>query len=457
MIAALTRFVKALRDEGIKASPAELLDATRAVEIVGLENRARFREALSATLAKSHDQRETFRRVFDRFFVPPHREGKGEKRGRAGVGGSGGSRRGRPGLERTPSSRTLPRKTDAESPRERTAKPPSHGEDRGGERVRRMLDATDRRGPDRVGRLRRAATTRVGEKAAASSRRGDAVDLDRVDLKGPLTVEDERDLARRVPRMIETLRLRSSRRLRPSSRGRLWSRRLFRDNLTHGGVPFVLPFRRAKPRRVRVTLLVDVSYSAARATGYFLWMAAEFLRLERRTRVLAFVDRPVDATREIDAWLRGRGDADAAVRGSRDGPRPARGRRRAPPGEGIRPAGRPFAEMLDSLRGLNLAAPSDYGRAFHALAGSRLRPRGRDTVLVILGDGRTNRFDPLSWALEELVSGCRAVLWLVPERRESWGTGDSALADYLPHADVVVEAWNLAGLADGLEALLRRL
>jgi uncharacterized protein with von Willebrand factor type A (vWA) domain len=83
MIAALTRFVKALRDEGIKASPAELLDATRAVEIVGLENRARFREALSATLAKSHDQRETFRRVFDRFFVPPHREGKGEKRGRA--------------------------------------------------------------------------------------------------------------------------------------------------------------------------------------------------------------------------------------------------------------------------------------------------------------------------------------------------------------------------------------
>jgi uncharacterized protein with von Willebrand factor type A (vWA) domain len=457
MIAALVRFVEALREEGIHASPAELLDATRAAETVGLEDRARFREALSATLAKSRDQRQTFRRVFDRFFTPPHREGKGERKGRAGAGGGGKSARGKPGPDGAPSSQTTPGRRDGESPRAGTPAPRRRGDERDVQRVSRLLDATDRRGPGRVGRLRRAATTPEDAKPAQSSRRGDARDADRVDLKGPLTVEDERELARRVPRMVETLRLRSSRRLRPSSRGRLWSRRLFRENLTHGGIPFVLPFRRPKPRRVRVTLLVDVSYSAARATGYFLWMAAEFLRLERRTRVLTFVDRPVDATREIGAWLRGRGDEDGAVRASRGGPRPARGRRRTAPGEGIRPAGRSFAGMLESLRELNLAAPSDYGRTFHALAASRWRPRGRDTVLVILGDGRTNRFDPLAWALEELVSGCRAVLWLVPERRALWGTGDSALADYLPHADVVVEAWNLAGLAHGLEALLRRL
>jgi len=457
MIAALARFVEALREEGVHASPAELLDATRAVAIVGLEDRARFRGALSATLAKSHDQRGTFRRVFDRFFVPPRRNGRGEEKGRTGAGGGGRSGRGKPGPEGVPASRAVPKKKDVESPRGTGPESPRRAGESDRERMRRMLEAADRRGPDRVGRLRRAATSREGDKSATPSRRGAAVDLDRVDLKGPLSAEDERDLARRVPRMLETLRLKSGRRLRRSSRGRLWPRRLFRENLTRGGVPFVLPFRRTKPRRVRVTLLVDVSYSAARASGYFLWMAAEFLRLERRTRVLAFVDRPVDATREIDAWLRGRPGVDPEARESRGGPRPARGRRRAAPGGGIRPAGRPFAEMLDSLPGLNLAAPSDYGRAFHALLGSRSRPRGRDTVLVILGDGRTNRFDPLAWALEDLASACRAVLWLVPERRASWGTGDSALADYLPHADVVVEAWNLAGLADGLEALLRRL
>jgi hypothetical protein len=109
------------------------------------------------------------------------------------------------------------------------------------------------------------------------------------------------------------------------------------------------------------------------------------------------------------------------------------------------------------LRDLNLEAPSDYGTAFHALRTSRLAPRGRDTVLVVLGDGRTNRFDPLPWALTDLSRGCRAVLWLVPEPRSRWGTADSALPAYLASVDLVVEATDLHGLARGLGELIRRL
>jgi uncharacterized protein with von Willebrand factor type A (vWA) domain len=109
------------------------------------------------------------------------------------------------------------------------------------------------------------------------------------------------------------------------------------------------------------------------------------------------------------------------------------------------------------LRDLNLEAPSDYGTAFHALRGSRLAPRGRDTILVVLGDGRTNRFDPLPWALADVARGCRAVLWLVPEPRSRWGTADSALPAYLASVDLVVEATDLHGLAGGLGELVRRL
>ena len=127
------------------------------------------------------------------------------------------------------------------------------------------------------------------------------------------------------------------------------------------------------------------------------------------------------------------------------------------PGDGIGVRGVSFADVVLGLRDLNLAAPSDYGTAFHALTTSRLRPRGRDTVLVILGDGRTNRFDPLPWTLAELARGCRGVLWLVPEPRSRWGTADSALPAYLPSVDLVVEATDLAGLADGLSELVRRL
>jgi len=116
-----------------------------------------------------------------------------------------------------------------------------------------------------------------------------------------------------------------------------------------------------------------------------------------------------------------------------------------------------FADLLDGLPDLNLDAPSDYGTAFHALLRSRMRPRGRGTVLVVLGDGRTNRFDPLAWALADLARGCKAVLWLVPEPASRWGLADSALPTYLPSVDLVVEATDLAGLAAGLGELVKRL
>jgi len=206
----------------------------------------------------------------------------------------------------------------------------------------------------------------------------------------------------------------------------------------------VLPQRRPKTRRSRIVLLVDVSFSAARATGYFLWMASSFLQLGRHARVLAFVDRPVEVTTELRAWIRGRTAA----------PEPRRARRF--PGAGIRPSRSGFDDLLLSIPDLNLLAPSDYGRTFDALRRSRLRPAGRDTVLVVLGDARTNRLDPLAWALEEIARRCRFVLWLVPEARERWGTGDSELARYLPFVDTVVEARDLTGIARGLEELLRR-
>ena len=78
---------------------------------------------------------------------------------------------------------------------------------------------------------------------------------------------------------------------------------------------------------------------------------------------------------------------------------------------------------------------------------------GRDAVLVVLGDGRTNVFDPLPWAFEEIAGRARRVLWLVSEPRVRWGTGDSALGAYLPFCDVAVEARDLEGLARGVREL----
>jgi uncharacterized protein len=460
MIPALARFVEELRREGVDASPAELLDAARALEAVGLEHRGRFKAALRATLAKDRRQTRVFDPLFERFFAPPRRVGDG-KGDRAGATGAGGPRRSG-GAERVATApRSEPRQAGSRrlAEKEPDRARPNTESDR--EAVRRALEAARRKGPGREGRLRRARDERQ-EDARKPRERGSTDETDplRRDLTRPMPTEEERRLARLVPRLVEEVRIRRGRRLRRAHSGRPWARKAFRENLSRGGVPFVIPLRRQRPRRPRVVLLVDVSYSTARASGYFLWMAAEFLKLGRQARVVAFVDRPVDATEAVARWLRGRGAAgveSGTDRASRVLGSAAGGRRGRRPGGGIGPASSSFASLLEALPGLNLEAPSDYGRALHGLLRSHLRPAGRDTVLLILGDGRTNRFDPLPWALEEIAGRCRAVLWLVPEPSSRWGSGDSALASYLPSVDTVVEAKDLAGLARGLQELLRRL
>jgi uncharacterized protein len=428
MIAALARFADALRGEGHPVSPAELIDASKAAELVGLERRAEFRTALRATLAKDRRAAAAFDRLFDAFFAPPPREGRGPGAGRAGAAGE----RPRPGGgERQGPSRRKPH--DDRRGRRPSDEPKGEAHARPNELARSLEE----------GRLRKVRL-RLRTEAHADPRH--------TDLARRMTTEEERAVARELPRVIRELRLRVGRRLARSRAGRPWIRKALRESLASGGVPFVMPFRAPKRRRTRVVLLVDVSFSVARASGLFLLMASEFVTLGRRCRVLAFVDKPVDATAAIARWSR-----KGAVREHdppRRAPAPRRGVR---PGAGIEQRGVAFSDVLDGLTDLNLEAPSDYGRAFHALLTSPGRPRGRDTVLVVLGDGRTNRFDPLPWALSEIGRGCRALIWLVPEPASRWGTADSALPVYLPSVDVVVEATDLDGLARGLTELMRRL
>ena len=73
MIEGIQRFVGELRRAGVSVSPAESIDAARAVERLGIADRRRFRQALECTLVKRAGERGTFDRLFERFFAPPVR------------------------------------------------------------------------------------------------------------------------------------------------------------------------------------------------------------------------------------------------------------------------------------------------------------------------------------------------------------------------------------------------
>ncbi len=91
---------------------------------------------------------------------------------------------------------------------------------------------------------------------------------------------------------------------------------------------------------------------------------------------------------------------------------------------------------------LDLYARSDFGRVLGDFWAARV-PLGRGTLLLVLGDARNNRLPARGDLLRAVRARVQRVLWLVPEPRARWNTGDSVLGVYAPHCDAVVECLTL--------------
>src|ERR1700757_5092297 len=79
----LHRFFRAARGAGVHVSPAESIDAMRAVEKVGFAERSILRDTLLLTLAKSEDEKKALGACFDLFFSQP--EQKSDERNESGA------------------------------------------------------------------------------------------------------------------------------------------------------------------------------------------------------------------------------------------------------------------------------------------------------------------------------------------------------------------------------------
>ena len=57
----------------------------------------------------------------------------------------------------------------------------------------------------------------------------------------------------------------------------------------------------------------------------------------------------------------------------------------------------------------------------------------RKTTVIILGDARGNRTEPRTDLMKAIFDRAARVIWLNPEFRSSWGSGDSDMLKYLPY------------------------
>ncbi len=420
---ALRALGRALRADGHAVCPAELIDAGRAAALTDPADREQLRLALRMTLAKTAEAATAFDSHFQRIFD-------------AGVGGSGKANK-----KKNSMKGDRPGRAQQSGRLGQSSKGPQRQES-----LRRQLhsrmEAKGRRGPKLL--LESEEAEEPGTRTAPST----------WNLASHCTPDQEALLTDELEKLVTRLRAIPSRRRRQGKRGPIDVQAALRRNLASFGVPLHLPRRDRRRQPPRLLLLVDVSYSAIRASGLFILAAAWLMDRFRDARTLFFVNEPVDVTNGLTRWLAGRLDAVEAP--NRPGLGPGARRRGATAGGAIRArAGQPsFRTLIESLPGLELGAPSDYGRVLEQTVRLWQPLLDRRSVVLLFGDGRTNRFPACPWFLEEISDAVGRLIWLVPEPAERWGSGDSALDAYAPTCDLVAETNTLQGLLAGLRSLM---
>lgn len=443
---ALIRLIRGLRQDGLSVSTGEELDAFRALIFTDITDRELLRLSLRGVLVKEHAFYPLFEDRFNMSFPPRIKRprqapvGKGQSAGegpgarRQGEPDPGAPRRGmqrvspnlpedlphrignenaspeEPGREREKGDRgdpLRPKKGKSRKPADLPAEEPPEGSAFAREEAQLSLGWRAR--PDEELRW---GPAREKEPPGGAGKREN---LKRMRFSALLTAEDERQIDQEIDRLARTLRSRKSRRERQAQSGRIDLKRVLRENLQTDAVPFLLPRKRRRLERAELVVLCDVSWSVRKVSRFLLRMLYAIQQKFSHIRSFAFVDRPVEITALAD--------------------------------------GPDLLACLAQIPELDSHIRSDYGNTFYRFIEDFGHTLSRRTVLLILGDARNNRLDPLSWALEEISGRAREAIWLNPEERERWDRDDSVIGIYGRYCRAVLECGNLEQLAQAVRVI----
>jgi len=466
----LVEFANLLRQNGVRVSLAETLDAISASEVTGLNERELFRSALRSTMIKRANEIPVFEELFDVYFTGLGEIIKGASKGVQDALAMSDqdfqdfldqveqmlkehgdelsdlakellqNRDGQlermmreaaravrmQGIQRTIEenyfARALARalgfdKLEAEIKelREQLAKL-----DMGSALRAKMEEYLDRRLKmldDIIRKYVRQEREKRDMKAREESRMNQLADKSFYYLS-----DEELDKMREaVTRLAQRLKNIIAVRRKRMKKGRFDIKRTLRKNLVNGGVPFKLWFEKRKREKPQILIMCDVSDSVRNASRFMLQFVYSLQDLYSRVRSFVFVSDIGEVTESFRT--------------------------------------NDVKEALDvALKGdiINVYAHSDFGRSFRNFASDHLGAVNKRTTVIILGDARNNYNLPHDWALREVKQRARRVIWLNPESRNTWGFGDSEMERYAVHCDLVEECRNLNQLYRVIDQLVPR-
>jgi uncharacterized protein with von Willebrand factor type A (vWA) domain len=204
---------------------------------------------------------------------------------------------------------------------------------------------------------------------------------------------------------------------------RLSVRRTLHLAMGTGGVPFRIGTEQAPPPKPEIVVLCDVSGSVATFSRFTLNLLIALDSRLSRLRAFSFVDGLSEITELVSE---------------------------------ARSAGRQLSQAEAARGAVRWSGSSDYGHVLRDFARDYGRQFSRRTVVMVVGDARTNYLDPATGALAEVAGRVGKLYWLNPEPRRYWNQGDSVISRYAPLCDQVRECSTLRQIATFVQSLAVR-
>ncbi|HZZ37013.1 MAG TPA: VWA domain-containing protein [Caulobacteraceae bacterium] len=446
----LEDFLRALRAMEVRVSPAEAIDAHRAVAEVGYGDRTLLKDALCVTLAKSEEEVSRFDAAFDTFFTreefkgapppPPSaeaRQAEGSPEG-APQGGEAGDLA---QMLLSNDAVALAQAMEAAAARARS------GDIRLNTQrsllTRRILDEMGLRELEAlINRLRESGLPRDEALAERLAERREALFVEAgrfVERQSKLYAsetgrqmresllaqqkltsiepEDFKAMEAVVRRMAKRLASKYSRKRHRARKGKLDVRRTIRKAMGYGGIPFDIVWKTETIEKPKIIAICDVSRSVAAAAQFLLLFLYSLNEVVERLDAYAFSDRMVSVNDLLDDE-----HVDDAI------------------------------ELILKRIGFR---PTDYGRALADFCDHELEKLDRHTTVIMLGDGRTNYVNPRLDLMKTIAERSRAVIWLNPEPETYWNQGDSKMDAYRRFCHVAKTCNTLNQLERIIEDVLR--
>jgi uncharacterized protein with von Willebrand factor type A (vWA) domain len=444
----LEQFFRALRAADVRVSPAEAIDASRAVMITGYADRELFKDGLCSALAKSHDEVGRFDEVFETFFArdavqlqPPPEEGRQElsEQDREQIADSalakavleGDAAQVQQAMEEAAGRAGV---AEIRLTTQRSRMTRRLLEEMGLEEIERII-ANARRMPDGAGegladRLDGARrnlfeqaqiyVARQHELYAAGSAqalREERLARKQLNADGGVDPVDYQLMQGLVRKMAKRLAAKYSRRRHVANKGHLDVRKTLRKSLGYGGVPFDIEFKVKKIDKPSIVAICDVSKSVAAAAQFLLTFLYSLNEVVDRMEAFAFSGRMISVNDILDD-------------------------------HGVEQA---IFKVLQEIG----FQQTDYGRSLQDFADQHLDSLDRRTTVIFLGDGRSNFADPRLDIMKQIHDRARSVIWLNPEPESYWGQGDSVMNRYARFCHVAKQCGTIEQLERIIDDVLR--